>query len=80
VKNTGLVGQPRPATVTGIQNGVEVYRQSLMVWDPPGSPAIWFEFPSYAPTALGDITWTVTIAGDPGLATRQSKVCQAAKC
>jgi hypothetical protein len=47
--------------VTGVQGGVEVYNETLPVSDAIGDGKSSFKFPSYTPTAIGDIQWTVTI-------------------
>jgi hypothetical protein len=66
VKNGGVVEDDAPATFIGVQNGVEVYNETLTVSDPVGNGRTKFTFPSYTPDDTGDITWTATIAdGDP---------------
>jgi PKD repeat protein len=65
VKNNGAFNsQSRPATVVGMQNGGQVYNETLLVHDDVGNGRSAFTFPSYTPTAIGDIQWTVTIADD----------------
>jgi PKD repeat protein len=64
VKNTGTSDVTGPATVTGMQNGVEVYNETMEVSDPPGNGRTAFDFPTYTPTDTGDIMWTATIADD----------------
>jgi hypothetical protein len=64
VRNGGSVDEPRMATVVGVQNGVEVYNQAMIVSDPVGDGRSTVAFPSYAPVAAGDIRWTATIADD----------------
>ena len=65
VKNNGTAnGAMRPATVVGMQNGVEVYSMTLDVSDPVGNGRTTFNFPDYAPSRAGDIIWTATIADD----------------
>ncbi|HAK60264.1 MAG TPA: hypothetical protein DCO77_07750 [Nitrospiraceae bacterium] len=64
VKNVGVIDEPRPATVTGVQNGIEVYNVSMDVSDAVGDGRTTYELPSYTPTAAGDIMWTATIADD----------------
>jgi len=64
VNNGGTVNGLRTATLTGTQNGVQVYSQSLQVSDPPGGGTSQFAFPAYTPTALGTITWRVEIFDD----------------
>jgi hypothetical protein len=63
VRNNGSVDLPRLATLVGIQNGTEVYRESLLVTAQPGLESEW-KFPKHEPTAAGTIMWTVTIADD----------------
>ena len=68
VKNNGVTEGNAPATVVGMQNGLEVYNQTLTVSDPTGNGRSKFDFPSFTPTVPGDITWTVTIDdGDPDI-------------
>ena len=73
------VGEPRPATIAGVDNtGVEIYRQTLNVDDASGGRPTTFRFPAYTATGSeGLITWTATVADDdPDLdvATRTTKV------
>ncbi len=63
VKNNGTVNQSRPATVVGVQNGREVFRQTRLVSAPIGRSAT-YRFRSFKPWATGDITWTITVAND----------------
>jgi hypothetical protein len=66
VQNNGSVLGQAIATVVGVQEGIEVYRLRLNVFDDIGKGRTTFSFGSYTPTAAGDITWTATIAdGDP---------------
>jgi hypothetical protein len=66
VDNGGLVEGVRPATVTGVQNGVPVYVQTVNVTDGVGNGSTRYSFQSYIPTATGDIEWTAEIAdSDP---------------
>jgi len=62
VENGGLVEGVRPATVTGVQNGVTVYVQTVNVTDGVGNGSTRYTFQSYIPTAGGDIEWTAVIA------------------
>jgi PKD repeat protein len=65
VRNGGTINsQTKPATVTGVQNGDQVYNEMLPVSDPVGDGRTRFDFPPYTPTAAGDILWTVTIDDD----------------
>jgi hypothetical protein len=48
----------------GVQNGLQVYGETLPVSDPIGNGRSKFSFPPYTPVATGDITWTATIADD----------------
>jgi spore coat protein A len=59
----------RPATLTGFQNGVEVYFPesngiTKPVWDLAGNGRARFAFPAFTPTVAGTINWTVTIDDD----------------
>jgi hypothetical protein len=60
VKNVSKVTGSAPATLVGMRNGVEVYRQALNVSAPVGKVGT-FAFLPYTPTAAGKIKWTVTI-------------------
>jgi hypothetical protein len=64
VNNGGTVNAPRNATLTGTQNGVQVYNQSLQVNDPVGGGTSRFAFPAFTPTATGNIAWRVEIFDD----------------
>jgi hypothetical protein len=69
VKNSGTWEGSAPATLTGTQNGVEVYNQTMTVTAAVGGTSS-YTFPKYAPTVAGAITWTVTIADtDPDIDT-----------
>ncbi len=61
VKNGGQVEGEAMATVLGMQNGTQVYSQTMAVSDPVGGGQTKFSFPSFTPTTSGNITWTVTI-------------------
>lgn len=72
VENPGTVLGQALATVVGTQNGKEVYKWSLNVYDYNGKGTTSFNFPAYKPTAKGTVNWAVTIADvdpDPDLAT-----------
>jgi hypothetical protein len=65
IKNDGKVDSAEEAAqVTGTQNGVEVYNERILVSDPIGHGNTRYVFPSYTPTAAGDIRWTATIIDD----------------
>ena len=64
VKNNGAVEGDVPATITGVQNGVEVYSETLTVTDAVGNGRTKVNFPDYIPTDAGDIVWTAIIADD----------------
>jgi hypothetical protein len=61
VFNEGTGTGTTPATLVGMQNGQQVYSETIDVSAPPGGAPAKFSFPSYTPTGVGDITWTVTI-------------------
>ena len=64
IRNEGTVDEPRMATVVGMQNGSTVYSEMMMVSDALNDePTTWL-FPSYTPTAAGDILWTATVQDD----------------
>lgn len=68
VQNNGIEEGDAPATIVGVQNGVEVYNQILTVSDGVGNGRTKWDFPSYTPEVAGTIVWTATIAdGDPDL-------------
>jgi hypothetical protein len=63
VRNNGETAEPRLATVTGVQGGVEVYNQGLMV-SAPADGRRGFSFSSFVPTTAGEIEWTLVIQDD----------------
>jgi hypothetical protein len=63
IRNNGSVDQPRSATVVGVQNGMEVYRQTFAVFA-ASRQHVRYELPSFLPAEAGDITWTATITDD----------------
>jgi PKD repeat protein len=64
VENNGAVLGQAIATIVGVQNGDEVYRLRLNVYDDIGRGTTTFDFGSYTPTVAGDILWTATIADE----------------
>lgn len=70
VKNGASVEGSALATIIGVQNGMEVYNETLTVTDPVGNGRTTFDdgsvppVPPYTPMAAGDILWTATIADD----------------
>lgn len=64
VKNESQVDGAGTATVVAMQNGVEVYRETIAVSDNVGGGHTRYFFTSYLPTASGEIVWTVTISDD----------------
>lgn len=64
VKNRGMVDEPRPATVDGVQNGVQIYSETMMVSAPLGGEERRFDFRPYIPTQSGNIVWLATIDDD----------------
>jgi hypothetical protein len=61
VENERSVSGSAPATLIGVQNGTEVYKQTITVSVRSRGDAR-FSFPSFTPTRTGTISWTVTIA------------------
>jgi hypothetical protein len=57
-------GSARQATVIGVQNIFEVYRETMMVFDLVGGSGTKWSFPVYRPTNLGNIQWTVRVDDD----------------
>jgi hypothetical protein len=65
VRNEGEVNEPRPAVVIGRQGETVVYEETLMVADKPGNKGSnKFAFPSFLPTAAGEILWIAAIDDD----------------
>lgn len=64
VKNRSQVNGSARATVTGVQNGKEVYRKTITVSDPPDEGNTRHNFPKYTPTKTGEILWTAVIIDD----------------
>jgi len=62
VDNPGPVRAQAIATVWATQNGGEVYRWRLNVYDTPGGKTTTFTFPSYTVVSTGEIQWYATIA------------------
>ncbi len=63
VVNPGTDMGERPAMVVGVQAGIEVYAEIVMVFAEPGGKGM-FAFPAFTPTMPGKIKWTVTIDDD----------------
>jgi hypothetical protein len=61
VANPGPMTGSADATLVGVQNGAQVYNETIAVSAAVGGTAS-ATFPAYLPTALGTITWTVTLA------------------
>jgi hypothetical protein len=57
-------GSARRATVVGVQKIFEVYRETMMVFDLVGGSGTKWSFPTYRPTKLGNIQWTVKVNDD----------------
>jgi hypothetical protein len=64
VKNDGTFDAGRRATITGDQNGEEVYNQFMDVSDAVGRGSTNYEFTLFNPADTGDILWTAVIADD----------------
>jgi hypothetical protein len=65
VKNNGDFNDAkRPATVTGMRDGVEVYTWTEQVSDPVGNGRSRYDFPSHPVDQAGDIMWRVEIFDD----------------
>ena len=64
VRNARRNGTPAagavPATLVGVQNGAEIYRQTLEA-SAPGRETAQVTFPPYTPTIAGRIRWTLTL-------------------
>ncbi len=54
----------RSATVVGVQNGVEVYNETMGVEAMSSNSRITLLFPGYTPIDPGDILWTATIENE----------------
>lgn len=77
IRNSSKVEGMGSATVIGVQNGVEIYRQTLPVAMDAESRSRWFAFMSYTPLQKGKIIWTVTLQDndpDTDLKTAVTKV------
>ena len=75
VKNVGTLTTGAPATVVGMQNGIEIYSESLLAQSALGGAKTTFTFPSFLPTIAGTISWQATIADDnPDTALAETKV------
>jgi hypothetical protein len=61
VRNGGTTAGSAPATVVGVQNGIEIYNETRTVTHPVRGGNTGFTFTPFTPTVLGDITWTATI-------------------
>lgn len=64
VINNGDSERSAPATIIGIQNGIEVYIQTQTVSDGIGNGRTTVDFLSYTPDISGEIVWTATIADE----------------
>jgi hypothetical protein len=67
IENRSQSTQSSSATVVGVENGAEVYRQTETVSARGQGGRRSFQFPSYTPTAAGTITWTVVIDEGDGV-------------
>jgi hypothetical protein len=76
VKNMSQVQGQATATLTGVQNGVEFYRQAITVSDPVGGGYTSFKFPDAQALVEGKIIWTVTMVDntDTEVRTQTTKV------
>jgi cysteine-rich repeat protein len=64
VQNGGAIAGSANARVVGVQKGVLVYDETLLVTAPVGGKRVRYDFPSFAPADSGEIMWTVSIADD----------------
>ena len=65
VENTGNLDEARDATVVGLQDGVEIYAQTIQVSDSIGNRgATNFRFGAFFPASAGEIVWMVVIDDD----------------
>jgi hypothetical protein len=64
VRNQSAVDRSASALVSGIQNGIEVYRQAISVSDAPGNGSTRWDFPEFEPTVTGHIYWHAAIIDD----------------
>jgi len=53
-----------PAILIGVQNGVEVYNNTIFVYDESGNGRSRFAFPTFIPLVAGNVDWTVVILDD----------------
>jgi hypothetical protein len=61
VRNAGRVEGQAPVTLVGVQDGAEVYRETVAVSAPAGKRKAKVTFPAHTASAGGRILWTVTI-------------------
>jgi hypothetical protein len=61
IKNNGSIDGQGTVTITGVQNGVEVYSQTWTVTDALGGGHSRYAFPGYTPGAPGEIVWAITL-------------------
>jgi hypothetical protein len=69
VRNVGDIEGIGNLTVTGVQNGNDVYLQELPVSDPVGGGPRTYVLQSYFPMEAGDIEWTATLESALGTET-----------
>jgi hypothetical protein len=58
------------ATVTGVENGVEFYRNTIVVTAPVNGVPASYMFPNSAGMVAGNIIWTVTLTDSTNVETR----------
>lgn len=63
VTNPGTLGGAAEATLVGVQNGTQIYNETIAVSAPAGGSAR-YKFPAYLPTATGLIDWSVTLTDE----------------
>ncbi len=65
VENNGDLDEEREATLVGVQDGVEIYFETLLVSDPTADRgATNFRFPTFVPDSVGEIVWLVVLDDD----------------
>jgi hypothetical protein len=64
VNQNGGESVAMPATLIGVQNGLQVYTYTRAVWDESGNGRSKFAFPTYMPIEAGTVNWTVVILDD----------------
>lgn len=63
VRNSGLLAGQGMAVLTGLQDGLQVYHQSLQISLTPGTSSA-IHFPEFTPEKVGELLWLLTLSDD----------------